>query len=189
MYAVLAVALFFDFAPVCVSNGKLRACGYQCVRDGKNVVCAQTPDGFCQTSGNRGACWDPAPDVSWMLQDPDVERPQCMASLREVACGFHCIKHVDGRVRCALTPIGVCHSNQQAIGCWDPAEPVRVRMIQAQQIVNAECTSFLDHIECGYHCTAVGTNFACAHTPWGACDTHFTEVACFDPPITYADQR
>jgi hypothetical protein len=182
MLPLVLVGLFLDVGPVCLTVGKTKACGYQCVREGKTALCTQTPAGFCATQGSRGACFDPAPDVSWLLANDDtIERPQCMVSLKEVACGFHCLKMVDGRVRCAQTPEGVCHANQEAIQCWDPAEAVRWRMLQSRHVENAQCVSLLDHIECGYHCLSVGSSMACAASPWGACDSHFTDVACADP--------
>jgi hypothetical protein len=55
-------------------------------------------------------------------------------------------------------------------------------MLQARDVEYASCVSFLDHIECGYHCTSIGTSMACARSPDGMCRTHFTQVACFDPP-------
>jgi hypothetical protein len=179
MFFLLAFGVTFDVAPQCLSNGNVTACGYQCTATRKGVACAKTPEGLCA----HGVCWDPAPDVRWLLaNDDDVERPTCVVSLREAACGFHCLKQVDGRVRCSQTPEGACHANQEAIACWDPPEAVRWRMLQRRDVQNAECISFLDHIECGYHCTAVGTTMRCAISPDGSCATHFTQVACFDPP-------
>jgi hypothetical protein len=182
MTAVLAVALFLDLQPKCVSSQDVTACGYQCVTAMKTAACAKAPQGVCASTGFQVACYDPSPDVRWLLaNDPDVERPSCISSTHAVACGFHCMRQ-GSAVKCAQTPEGACHANQTGFVCWDPPEPVRWRMLQQGNISYAGCISFLDHIECGYHCTAVGTTLKCAVSPQGMCETHFTQVSCFDPP-------
>jgi hypothetical protein len=178
-FDVIVVTPPQNVGPTCVSSGNAIACGYHCVTGMNTAACAKAPEGVCVSNGWSVTCYDPPPDVRWLLRNDDtIERPACVTS-RGIACGFHCLSP---GAKCAQTPQGACHTNQGAAKCWDPPEAVRWRMLQRRDVEYASCISFLDHIVCGYHCTSVGTSMACAQSPDGMCRTRFTSIACFDPP-------
>src|SRR3954451_3529041 len=92
--------------PTCVTGLRGAACGFHCVKDGGNVACADTPMGACIGTFGKVACWDPSPEVRWrMLAGDGVENAQCVSTLKEVACGYHCTTH-GFAVACSGSPEG-----------------------------------------------------------------------------------
>lgn len=178
---LLAMLLDVSNAPSCIgANGKL-ACGYHCVSNLSQLACAQTPEGLCTATPSRVVCWDPPPDVRYLMQTrDDLERPRCVSSFGAAACGFHCVQ-TSGRVACADTPVGACGARFGAVACWDPAPEVRWAMEADDDLRPAECERTLSRVACGYHCIATLDDIRCAATPWGQCVRRFDQLACWDP--------
>lgn len=189
MNAVIAILLLdVVSAPRCVTagNGQL-ACGYQCTSNLDELACAQTPEGLCASTPSQVACWDPPPDVRVLLdearagQRDDVPRPQCITSLNGVACGFYCVQSGD-TVACANTPMGACATRFGVVRCWDPPPEVRWAMEAQGSLQPASCARTAEDVACGYHCVTTLHRIKCAASPWGTCERHFDQLACWDPP-------
>jgi hypothetical protein len=184
MYAlVIALGLALDVAaaPTCISRFDQMACGYQCTANLTQLACAQTADGLCAKTPSRVVCWDPPPDVRQLLRArPELPRPRCISGIGRVACGFHCVQAF-GKVACADTPLGACADRFGDVRCWDPAPEVRAAMESAGELTPASCETTLAATACGYHCEMAGQTVRCAATPWGTCERHFDQLACWDP--------
>lgn len=180
---VIAVGLALDIAaaPTCLSRFDQMACGYHCTANLTQLACAQTPAGLCAKTPSHVVCWDPPPDVRQLLAaDPDLPRPTCVSGISQVACGFHCVQAF-GKVACADTPLGACAARFGHVRCWDPAPEVRWAMESAGDWTPATCETSLEEIACGFHCESAGQAVRCAATPWGVCERHFDQLACWDP--------
>lgn len=183
----LIVVMLLDVvsAPRCVTSGSGQfACGYQCTSNLEQLACAQTPEGLCASTPDHVGCWDPPPDIRVLLdeQRDDVPRPQCITSLDGVACGFHCVQSGE-RVACADTPMGACATRFGVVRCWDPPPEVRWAMEAEGNLQPASCARTLDDVVCGYDCVATLHRIQCAASPWGHCERHFDQLACWDPPL------
>ena len=189
MGSLLIVAgLFFDLiggnpAPSCVRLGDRLACGFHCVSNLNQVACAQTPEGLCAATPSQVICWDPPPDVRFVMQSrDDLPQPSCITSINGAACGYYCERTGD-RVACAATPMGACATRFGVLRCWDPAPEVRWEMEARGELTAASCERTLDKVACGYGCVSSLRNVKCAQTPWGQCTRSFDAIACWDPQL------
>lgn len=117
MVPLVAVTLALQLAalsspsPQCLPRGDGLVCGYQCIANLTTAACAQTPEGLCAKTPSQVACWDPPPDVRWMLAtDETLPRPACVTRDGNIACGFHCVTTLSD-VACANTPFGACRAS------------------------------------------------------------------------------
>ena len=190
MGSLLIVAgLFFDLVsanptPSCVRLGDRLACGFHCTSNLNQVACAQTPEGLCAATPSQVTCWDPPPDVRFVMRSrDDLPQPSCITSINGAACGYFCERTGD-RVACAATPMGACATRFGVLRCWDPAPEVRWEMEARGELTAASCERTLDKVACGYACVSTLKNVKCAQTPWGQCTRSFDAVACWDPQLT-----
>jgi hypothetical protein len=106
--------------PSCLTAFGKVACGFYCARAGNQVACANSPMGACATRFGVVRCWDPAPEVRWvMASEGNWQAASCERTLDNVACGYHCIATTD-QIRCAATPWGMCERHFDGLACWDP---------------------------------------------------------------------
>jgi len=118
----------------------------------------------------------------------------CLTTNGRSACGYSCVA-AHGQVACARTPSGICKAtsdNVEAPGvvCWDPPDWVRAHY--ADNVPRADCITRNGSVVCGYACTGLGDEMACAQSPDGICRASSKRgVVCWDPsPSTYcADNK
>ncbi|HEY2747550.1 MAG TPA: hypothetical protein VGL86_23165 [Polyangia bacterium] len=169
--------------PTCIRQNDRLVCGYHCTSNMNVAACAQTPDGMCASTPSQVVCWDPPPDVRWLMSTrDDLPQPKCVTSLNGAACGYDCEQTGD-RVACADTPMGKCATRFGALRCFDPAPEVRWAMEAQGNLQQATCERTLDKVACGYACVSTLKRVKCAQTPWGSCTSSFDAVACFDPQL------
>jgi hypothetical protein len=178
---LLALLLDLNAAPSCIARDGQLACGFHCTSNLTQLACARTPEGLCTATPDHVVCWDPPPDVRWLLQTrDDITLPRCISSTSQAACGFACVQS-GSRVACANTPMGACGSRFGELRCFDPAPEVRWAMEADDDLRPAECERTLSKVVCGYHCESTLDDVRCAATPWGSCVRHFDSLACWDP--------
>ena len=177
----LVVATPAASGPSCVTSGDTIVCGYHCTTSFGRAACAQTPEGLCVATTSRVVCWDPPPDIRQLMHTrDDLEAPQCISGLGRGACGYHCVTE-DQKVACADTPMGACGWRFGKVRCWDPPPEVRWQMEAQNDLQIAQCERTLTDVVCGYHCVDTADQVRCASSPWGMCERHFDELACWDP--------
>src|SRR5262249_61251336 len=95
--------------PRCITSTNGAACGYDCERTGDFVAGADTPMGKCATRFNALRCFDPAPEVRWVMEaQDDLQQATCERTLDSVACGYGCVSTLK-HAQCAQTPWGSCN--------------------------------------------------------------------------------
>lgn len=104
---------------------------------------------------------------------------QCLSAYGETACGFSCTSGY-GDLKCAQTPLGVCHSAYGEVVCWDPPRWLGYHLPPGMP--RASCISAYGDIACGFRCQAAFGEVACAQTPWGTCTVSYGDLICADPP-------
>jgi len=160
----------------CKSAFGKTVCGYGCIAAYGEVRCAKTPEGRCQAAYGEVTCWDPADDRPPMRRPtrPEEEEPgngaTCENAFGKTACGYDC-KSAFGEIKCAQTPLGVCHSAYGKLVCWDP--PAWVRGVQ-----KGHCETAFGEIACGYQCVSAYGKIRCASSPRGACKAAYGEITC-----------
>src|SRR5262245_39275451 len=112
----------------CKSAFGKTACGFSCVAAYGDVKCAQTPEGRCQAAYGEITCFDPERDRPEPIRPRPIERDWPQAECRNVygktVCGYDCTSAY-GEVKCAKTPLGVCHAAYGSLVCWDPPRDAR----------------------------------------------------------------
>jgi hypothetical protein len=180
MLALLIALSFAHPTPAqaeCKSAFGKTECGYGCVAAYGEVRCAKTPEGRCQVAYGEITCWDPEdarpphPHRHRRVEDP---RPgaTCQSAFGRTECGYDC-KVAFGELRCAQTPLGVCHAAFGELVCWDPP-----RWVRGNQ--KATCQAAFGEIACGYACVAAFGKVRCASSPQGACKAAHGEIVCSD---------
>ncbi len=174
---VLALAFAHPGPPApdaeCKSAFGKTVCGFGCVAAYGEVKCAQTPEGRCQAAYGEITCWDPEqrPGPGHRRHDREVgPGATCQNAYGKTACGFDC-KTAFGEIKCAQTPLGVCHAAYGKLVCWDP--PAWVRGGE-----KARCETAYGDIACGYHCVSAYGKIRCASSPRGACKAAYGDVTC-----------
>jgi hypothetical protein len=184
-WLVVALQVTTASAPTCVSAQGQMACGYHCTSNLNQMACSATPEGLCDSTPSRVACWDPPADVRMLMATrDDLPQPTCVRTLDKVACGFHCVR-TNSQVACSDSPMGACMTRFGKATCWDPPVEVRWSMEQSGQLVDAQCATSLSFSACGYHCDAIADAVACSASPDGFCKEGLGKVACFDPQPNY----
>jgi hypothetical protein len=90
---LLALLLDLNAAPSCIARDGQLACGFHCTSNLTQLACARTPEGLCTATPDHVVCWDPPPDVRWLLQTrDDITLPRCISSTSQAACGFACVQ-------------------------------------------------------------------------------------------------
>jgi len=167
----------------CKSAFGQTVCGFGCIAAYGAVKCARTPEGRCQAAYGEITCWDPDTDAPrpgpgrpgrpnpWPDRDPG-NGASCENAFGKTACGYDC-KTAFGDIKCAQTPLGVCHAAYGKLVCWDPPRWVR-------SSEKARCETAYGEIVCGYRCVSAYGRTRCASSPQGACKAAYGDVTCSD---------
>jgi len=158
----------------CKSAYGQTVCGFGCIAAYGDVKCARTPEGRCQAAYGEITCWDPDTEHPHRRHHAPPEEPgaTCRTAYGKTACGHDCTIAF-GDIKCAQTPLGVCHAAYGKLVCWDPPRWVR-------GTEKAHCETAYGDIACGYRCVAAFGKIRCASSPRGACKAAYGDVVCSD---------
>lgn len=106
--------------------------------------------------------------------------PTCVSRFDRTVCGYHCTTSL-ADIACSKTPEGLCATLGGKVTCWDPPPDIRQLMAYNQDIPRPTCVSRSGEYACGFNCARSLTKAACANTPFGACESSFDRLVCFDP--------
>ena len=137
-------------------------CGYHCASNLNGAACAQTPDGLCASTPSQVVCWDPPPDVRWLMSTrDDLPPPKCVTSdqrrrlrlrLRADRRPRGLRRHADGKMRDAIRRAALLRSGARGAlgdGGARPAAAGELRAHARQSRLRLRVRrSTLKHVKC-----------------------------------------